>query len=117
MATMPGGCPISSVPSMSKLTKTMVAASHLEAHGLPVGQPDLLGLIRLEDEPLGENRPRCPPRFLVQLGRPGISVDEALTADDGQPDTPVQSGVANDGLGLAARRHHLGLLEELAPHH
>src|SRR5262245_60578691 len=108
MRTIPGGSPISRVPSMSKLMSTgdgRDGPSTLEAHGFPVRQPDVLGLTRLEHEPFGEDRSRCAAGFLVELGRSRIAVDEAPATDDGQLDAAVELGVANHRLGLATFRH------------
>src|SRR5262249_45744038 len=45
------------------------------------------------------------------------TVDEAIAVDDGQPDTAVRLGVADDGLWLSAAEDDLSLLEHLPPHH
>src|SRR5215475_2114384 len=88
----------------------------LEAHRAPMGPRDLLRLAREEREVLAENESRRPLTPLVTLGA-RIAADEELSADDRQPDAAVLLEIADDGFGLAATGHELGLLEHLAPHH
>ncbi len=71
---------------------------------------------REEDEALGQDGARGLGDLRIEIAA-REPVDEAVAVDDGQPDAPVQLGVADDGLRLAAPLDRLGLLEQSAAHH